>query len=166
MNDEQRHAAECAAWTAIHELASGTEEWLRPWKYTYSVDEHGTRLHGELPRLEWVPAHVLDVMRRANEAALSAGLPGLLSVEAPHLEGGEPRDARFLVGTVSCDQMWFFALCSELIKLDEELQRTGCADEQRMEQLARRVSERLFHPAPGIAPSTVPPALLDHPEAP
>jgi hypothetical protein len=148
MNFEQRHAAEAAAWEAIHELASGAETWLGPWRYTYSVDDHGTRLEGELPELDWVPVRVRDVLRQQQDAARSAGLPGLLSVEVRHLDGGEPRDARYLIGVVACDQMWLFALCSELIKLDAELGRTGCADEQRMEQLSRRVDEWLFHTAP------------------
>jgi hypothetical protein len=149
VTDEQRHAAEAAAWEAIHELAAGTVGWMRTWRYTYSVDDHGTRLHGELPTIDWLPACVMDALRQQHDAARSVGLPGLLSVEVPHLDSGEPRDARYIVGLAACDQMWLFALCSELVELDKELERTGCSDEQRTEQLARRVSERLFHPAPG-----------------
>jgi len=152
MDWEQKQAAEVVAWAAIHELAAGTEEWLRPWRYTYSIDDRCTRLHGELPVLDWVPAHIQDTLRRANEAALSAGLPGLLSVEVPHWDGGEPRDAQYLVGVVAADQMWFFALCGELVKLDAEVRRSGgSSDEWRTEQLAKRVAERLTGAAPRIA---------------
>ena len=161
---EQKQAAEVAAWSAIHELAAGTEPWLRPWRYTYRVDDLGTRLEGELPTLPWMPEHLQDILRRGHEAALSAGLPGLLSVEVHHWDGGEPRDAQYLVGVVAADQMWFFALCNELVELDAELRRSGCTDEWRTEQLVRLVAERLFHP--GTAPITARITSLDHSGAP